>query len=195
MRKGKASFLLILGMALVAVSFCALLFFGLRSHLGMKKGQRVVSQLEQLLPEREPGIPGIYSDPAMPALEIEGEDYVGILEVPAFGITLPVADIWDSGKLYAAPRRFFGSVYEAPLVIGGADAKGQFAFCGQIDPGAVITFTDMTGAEFTYVVTRVDRASHAGAQWLTKDSFPLTLFCADSGSMEYLAVRCVLSVT
>ena len=116
-----------------------------------------------------------------------------MLELPAIGLTLPVADAWDSGDLYAGPRRFFGSAYDRSLVIGGADQEGQFAFCSKVDIGAMLTVTDMTGAQFHYTVTRVDRAEHAETAWLTQPGHDLTLFCRAAYSMEYIAVRCKLT--
>ena len=76
------------------------------------------------------------------------------------------------------------------MVIGGADDPRQFGFCDEIDLGVTVTVTDMTGAEFTYTVSRVDRSSSAEASWLTDAQHDLTLFCRDQYSMEYLAVRC-----
>ena len=114
-----------------------------------------------------------------------------MLEVPAFGLALPVADQWDSKNLHFPPGRFSGSAYDNTLVIGGADSQGQFSFCDKIDNGAVITVTDMTGVRFTYTVFRVDRAKHAESQWLVADDYDLTLFCRDAYSMEYIAVRCI----
>ena len=43
-------------------------------------------------------------------------------------------------------------------------------------PSFVIV-TDMTGVQFAYTVTGVDRAKHAETQWLTEEGCDLTLFC------------------
>lgn len=188
--KRKVPLLLILGIFLICASLCILAFFGIRAHLGAKNCQKILSQMELILPERTQGVPGTYPDSAMPALALDGVDYAAILEIPAYGITLPVADKWEPKKLYAAPSRFCGSAYDNTLVIGGADSSQQFSFCDKIDIGAMITVTDMTGVQFSYTVSRVDRAKQADAQWLSADDFDLTLFCRDTYSLEYIAVRC-----
>ena len=59
-------------------------------------------------------------------------------------------------------------------------------------PSFVIV-TDMTGVQFAYTVTGVDRAKHAETQWLTEEGCDLTLFCHDIYAMEYIAVRCVFA--
>lgn len=193
MQKKRASFLGILGIGLILCSAAMLLFQHFRAHTAAVSAKAVVSQMEAMLPERTAGIPGIYADPAMPVLELEGEDYSGLLDVPAFGVTLPVGSSWDPGKLSRYPCRFWGSVNDNSLVIGGTDQQGQFDFCDKIDLGAIITVTDMTGAKFTYSVTQVDRARHADADWLCSEAYDLTLFARANFSLEYIAVRCSLS--
>lgn len=189
MLKRKTTLLLILGIALIAISLCFVLAGLIRSHIGNRTCQKVVARMEEILPERTPGTPGLYPDTGMPTLEIDGVDYVAMLEIPSAGVELPIANNWDGKKLSRSPARFSGSAYNHTLVIGGADQAKQFSFCGQIDQGALVTVTDMTGAQFTYRVSRIDRGKHAEAQWLS--GADLTLFCRDTFSMNYIAVRCV----
>lgn len=191
MRKAKKTLPLILGVVLVVCGLCGLLAFHLRGELGVRECQKTVEKMEQLLPERTPGVPGSYVHTAMPVLQIDGKDHVAIVEIPAYGIRLPVAADWDAEGLYASPSRFYGSAYDHSLVIGGADHPRQFGFCDQIDIGAMVTVTDMTGAVFSYKVVTVERAEHAQSRWLLSEEYDLTLFCRDSGSMKYVAVRCV----
>ena len=182
---------LLLGIGLLLGSLGILVFLGIRIHTGNQNSREVVSQIISLLPERTQG--ETRPDSQMPVLALAEADYAALLEIPAFGVTLPVADKWDSRNLYSAPRRFCGSAYDSTLVIGGADSPGQFSFCDKIDSGALVFVTDMTGSRFSYTVARVDRAKHAEAQWLQSSDWDLTLFCRDMYSMEYIAVRCVLS--
>lgn len=193
MKKHKIPLLLVVGICLVLISVSLLLAFHVRGYLGNQHSQKIVLQLNEILPDRTTGIPGTYSVSGMPILEIESVDYVAILEIPVFGITLLVADNWDNKHLHSAPGRFWGSAYDNTLVIGGTDSPQQFSFCAEIDNGATITVTDMTGAKFTYTVFRVDRAKDAETQWLAQTDCDLTLFCRDAYTFEYIAVRCVFA--
>ena len=150
-------------------------------------------EMNQLLSDRISGVSGEYSDSVMPVLEISGVDYVALLEIPAQGVVLPVSDQWNSTGLSRSPARFSGSAYDSTLVIGGADHPGQFGFCDEIEHDAVLNITDMTGVQFSYIVSRVDRAKHAQTQWLQNEEYDLTLFCRSAYSMEYIAVRCNLA--
>ena len=192
MKKRKFPLFLVLGICLILVSISLVFVFQIRMHMGAQHCQAILWRMEQVLPERTAGVPGSYLTSAMPVLEIEDADYVAMLEVPSFDVALPIADQWDGNDLFSTPRRFYGSAYDNTLIIGGVDDPRQFGFCDKIEHGARIIVTDMTGAQFTYTVSRIDRAKHAEAQWLMDADYALTLFCHDVYSMEYIAVRCDL---
>ena len=190
MKKGKFPIVLVLGICLVVVSFTLIVGLQIRTHIGANESQKVVARMNELLFERIEGVPGTYPNLNMPVLEINDVDYVALIEIPSLNLSLPVADVWNSQKLYHSPARFYGSCYDHSLVIGGADNSYQFSFCDKIDNGTVIIVTDMTGTQFSYTVSRVDRSKSAERNWLISRDYDLTLFCRDALSMEYVAVRC-----
>lgn len=190
MRSKKRSILMPLGIFLLAAGLCLAAALPVGMHLGAKKCQTVLTEMLERLPERWVGNAEDTLAPGMPALSLDGTDYVALLEVPEFGVTLPVAKTWDPRKLFVTPARFSGSVYDGSLVIGGADLPQQFFFCDQIGHGAAVLVTDMTGGQFSYTVTRIDRARKAESSWLAVSDHALTLFCRDLYTMEYVAVRC-----
>jgi len=191
MKKQKIPLALALGIGLVLISVSVLAVFQLRMHIGTQQSQRILTKITEVLPERTLGTPELYPDPGMPILEIDGVDYVALLEIPSFGVALPIADKWDGKKLFDSPARFYGSAYDHTLVIGGTDDPQQLGFCDKIEHGAIVTVTDMTGAQFVYRVSGINRAKHANAQWLTDADCDLTVFCHDMYTTEYIAVRCV----
>jgi sortase A len=178
----------LVGIGLILASLGLLLL----SSLGSRQAQIIVEQIRQCLPQRITGYEGIYTDTDMPVLALEGTDYVGILDLPGYGVQLPVGSVWETGKLTTHPCRFWGSAYDGTLVIGGSGDKGQMDFCGKVNQGDRLRFTDMTGAEFDYQVTWVDRSKSAEASWLMKEEHDLTLFARDPYSLQYIAVRCDL---
>ena len=190
MKKGKFPIVLVLGICLVVISFALIVGLQIRTHLGANESQKVVTRMNELLSERIEGVPRTYPNLNMPILEINDIDYVALIEIPSLNLSLPVADVWNSQKLYNSPARFYGSCYDHSLVIGGADNSYQFSFCDKIDNGTVIIVTDMTGTQFSYTVSRVDRSKSAESNWLISRDYDLTLFCRDALSMEYVAVRC-----
>ena len=174
--------LILFGVALLAVSL-------LRGYAGAGQNQRILARLDTILTEKNMGIPGSDPETPMPVIQLEGQDYVAVVEIPDHCVLLPVLDRWDPGKIPMCPARFYGSTNAQTLVIGGADDPRQFGFCDQIELGQEVIITDMTGTRFSYTVTAVDRADHADADWLTERA-SLTLFCREQYAAQYIAVRC-----
>lgn len=180
----------LLGFLLMAASLCLLLFTQFRTSRAEKACADTFSKIEALLPAPMAGLAGEYANPEMPVLQIDGQDYACLLEVPGYGIKLPVANQWDRRDVFSHPCRFFGSAYDDTLIIGGADQAGQFDFLSRLDIGECIRITDMTGTEFRYEVARIDRSSSAAYEVLASEAYGLTLFVRSSHFREYILVRC-----
>lgn len=180
----------VLGCLLILGSVGILLFFQLHAKIAQGDAARIAEKICGSLPPRSPGMMQMYFGREMPVLQVEGQDFAGLIEVPAFGKQLPIYSSWDAGKVTSFPCRFWGSAYDGTLVIGGADQEGQFDFLDQIEPGSIIRVVDMTGAEFVYTVTRVDRSETAEAEVLMDTDADLSLFVRDAYAMVYIIVRC-----
>lgn len=175
------------GVALVAVGVCAAAAMGLLRHRGARQAADVAARIEAALPPRTVGAQEAYSVMQMPALNVEGEDFVALVEIPAYGVKLPLCNEWKTAKLYRYPCRFDGTVYDGSLIVGGGTE--QLACLRQAQHGDEVRVTDMQGGVFTYAVTRIRRARHADTATLHSDA-PLTLFVRDGYNMEYIIVEC-----
>ncbi|MBO4289732.1 MAG: sortase [Lachnospiraceae bacterium] len=132
--------------------------------------------------------------PDMPTVEIEGYEYIGVIEVPAEEISLPVMAQWDYVRLKISPCRFTGSYYTNDLVICGHNYSRHFYQLLSIAVGTDVYFTNVDGVQYHYVVTNreevypmeVDRMTDAAA-----GKWDLTLFTCFLGGRTRCAVRCV----
>ena len=185
---------LLLGIVLILISLGFLVFSLIKNHVDDENAQNVADQIRSLLPPITPGSMEDRSDNSMPVLQLNGQDYLALLEVPSQNVCLPVAAGWDVNALSALPRHYFGSAYNNTLIIGGSDRAGQFDFCPKIDIGEAVTVTDMTGSRYTYRVTKIQRASSVDAARLTQGNPGLTLFAKDSSTFDYIILRCQLSL-
>lgn len=93
----------------------------------------LIEKIEAALPERSAGVIENRADSAMAAVEIDGIDVIGLLELPGRGIKLPVSAEWDSSEQSFRPARFMGSVYDGTLIVGGRSEDGNFDFIDQLD--------------------------------------------------------------
>lgn len=184
---------LIAGCLLIAGSLALFLSVRIGTAQAQKQNTQMVQTIHGMLPPMQPGITDQFTNMSMPTLEIDGEDYTGLIEIPALGVTLPLADKWDKRTAMKHPCRFAGTVYDSTLIVGGADRPGQFAGFDMIQPGSTVTVTDMTGWTFDYVIHRIDRSSAVSEEVLKAGNADLTLFVRNAYGLDYILLRCVAS--
>ncbi|MDO4623368.1 MAG: sortase [Eubacteriales bacterium] len=138
--------------------------------------------MDELFPDRE-----------MPVKTINGRDYIGVLEVPSQGLSLPVMSSWDYSGLNISPCRYSGSLYKNNMVIAGHDYYTHFTPLKWLSLGDEIIFTDMDDQRYEFVVADRQTLRPIQVEEMTKDSddWDLTLFtCTTDGSARY-TVRCI----
>lgn len=190
MKKSLSRICQILGVLLILIGVGSMLLLHSNARNAARAARETAQQIASILPARQPGITGEYSDPEMAVMQIDGIDYAGLVEVPSLGIMLPIASQWDAYALLRVPCRYYGSVYSSDLILGGSNQEGQFDFCEKLQLEDIILVTDMTGAEFRYKVSRIDRSGSADTARLQEGDWPLTLFTKDSYDNKYILVRC-----
>lgn len=191
--KKPLNFMQIFGILLILASL--LLYTGteLFAYYCAGSTAQITERLEAILPDGGNGNPGDYSEADMPVVQLYRQDFCGLLRVPSFGITLPIGASWDTTRIFTYPCRFWGSVYDSSMVIGGSDRQEMLDFCMRVDHGEKIVITDMTGTRFPYTVELVERRKEAVSEQLLEGTWDLTLFVKDSVSLEYIFVRCSFS--
>lgn len=137
--------------------------------------------------------PDYMLDPSrdMPAAQIGGSAYVGILDIPSLSISLPIADDWKNGDLDCTPCRYYGSAYTDDLVLLGHNYAAHFGALRELVPGDTVTFTDADGNEFFYSVCDAEVLPPDAVGEMVNGDWDLTLFTCTVGGQNRLAVRCV----
>ena len=127
---------------------------------------------------------------AMPEETIDGRNYIGVLDIPALELSLPIISEWSYDALQTAPCRYSGSAYLDNLVIAGHNYRSHFASLPQLQPGDTVTFTDMDGNVFSYEVSSLETLSSYAISDMTSGDWDLTLFTCTVGGQSRLAIRC-----
>ena len=127
---------------------------------------------------------------AMPEENIDGRSYIGVLDIPALELSLPIISEWSYDALQTAPCRYSGSAYLDNLVIAGHNYRSHFASLPQLQPGDTVTFTDMDGNVFSYAVSSLETLSSYAISDMTSGDWDLTLFTCTVGGQSRLAIRC-----
>ena len=176
------------GVGLLSAALVTLFFWQRGIHTSAERAAEAVAALRTLLPSPQGAVPEARRDNSMPVLSLEGEDYIGILEIPAFGSVLPVGAHWGHSSRY--PCRLSGSVYDGSIRIGATTQAGQYDFYRDISVGNALYFTDMTGNRYGYVVVDIRYTRHAGEETPDSREADLTLFLQNVYAFEYIQIYC-----
>ncbi len=146
---------------------------------------------EETIPSLD--IPAYLRDPnmEMPTAQINGQDYIGVVEIPALELSLPVISEWSYPRLKIAPCRYQGSAYLNDLIIMAHNYKSHFGTLLSLKIGDTVYFTDMDENVFAYEVVELETLGGTDVEEMTTGDWDLTLFTCTVGGKTRVTVRCV----
>ena len=162
-----------------------------QSHQAAQVLQEEIVEFQEIVVNDVPDYQ-VVPDMEMPAIEIDGERYVGMLSIPALELELPIIEEWTDAGLKKAPCRYGGSVYADNLVIVGHNYRKHFSKLKTLETGTEINFTDADGNLFQYTIGWVEVLEENDISGMTDASeWDLTLFTCTYGGKERYTVRCI----
>ena len=165
---------------------------------------KVLQELDSICPEEpqaenpetadpsEVEIPDYILDPSreMPAVEIDGSVYIGVLTLPSLELELPVMETWSYPNLRIAPCRYSGSVYQDDMIIAAHNYRTHFGHLKELGTGDEVRFTDMEGNVFRYTVAELETLGKYDVDDMKSGDWDLTLFTCTYGGQSRVTVRC-----
>ena len=150
------------GLLLIAAALLLTVYNIRESDRAGAESEEMVVRMESLtaaLPERletekKELVPEYKKNPEMemPTVEVNGQECVGMIEIPALGLKLPVISEWSDAKLKKAPCRYSGSAYLKNMIIAGHNYRTHFSGIKRLNPRDSVVFTDADGNVFSYEV-------------------------------------------
>lgn len=131
----------------------------------------------------------------MPTKTIDGFSYIGVLDIPALDISLPIMADWSYPKLKIAPNRYLGSVYTDDMIIAGHNYRNHFGSLKVLSYGDKISFTDMDGNIFDYKVVAVEELKATDVQLMEDGDWDLTLFTCTLGGERRTTIRTMRTIS
>ena len=159
------------------------------AHAGAE-AQTVVADLQQKVETPEPEAESGPLDPELPVVEIDGNEYVGEISIPAIGIDLPVMSEWSYPRLKIAPCRQFGSSRTDDLVIAAHNYESHFGKIGTLALGDEVRFTDMDGIENHYTVSAIEVHDPTDVEAVEHSGHDLVLYTCTYGGKTRIVVFC-----
>ena len=147
---------------------------------------------ERLETEKKELVPEYKKNPemGMPTVEVNGQECVGMIEIPALGLKLPVISEWSDAKLKKAPCRYSGSAYLKNMIIAGHNYRTHFSGIKRLNPGDSVVFTDADGNVFSYEVAEIETVGGYDIEKMEAGDWDLTLFTCTNKGKARAAVRC-----
>lgn len=194
------------GLLLIAAGLCLAGYNLWDAHLATDSVAKLIQELEaqtdstteyQSLevpdqPERK--TPAYLLDPNidMPTIELDGNEYIGTLEIPSLELSLPVMSEWSYQGLKFSPCRYAGSAYLNDLIIAAHNYPAHFGLLWELKEGDAVIFTDIDGNQFSYAVSEMDQLPSIALKEMESGTWDLTLFTCTVGGKARVTVRCIL---
>lgn len=193
MKNKRGTLLMSIGALLIAGALFLLVF----NHMQEKQAERIAAGTVRVLTQEIiPKLPDTAEDTQTTATQIqsvnvEGEDYIGVLDIPSLGLSLPVMDNWNYPKLRKAPCRYSGSFLSNDMIIAGHNYKRHFGQLSRLNQGDMITYTDVDGFVYTYLVADIETLAGTDVNGMKSGNWDLTLFTCTYGGISRVTVRCL----
>jgi sortase A len=130
------------------------------------------------------------TDKEMPVVTIDGQDYIGRIDIPELNVSLPVLSEWSYPNLKIAPCLYYGTVYKKNMVIAAHNYYSFFGYIKNLQQGSKVVFTDAEGKEYDYEVQEVTLLSPYDVDDMTSGEYALTLFTCNYSGKQRVTVRC-----
>ena len=197
-------FFTVTGLLLLAAALLLALYNIRTQKTADEAAENTVEQLEPLIEESksksaqtadgssEEVLPDYVLNPEMdmPEQTVDGNAYIGILEIPSLDLSLPVMSEWSYPGLAVSPCRYCGSAYLNDMVIAAHNFDYHFGCIKTLSPGDEVTFTDIDGNVFRYEVAEIETLQPTDVEALTDSDWDLTLFTCTIGGASRVTVRC-----
>ena len=188
------------GLLLIAAALALVAYNIADAQRAAKSAAQALEALEQASPAvsaAEPdAVPAYVADPdmEMPTVTVEGNDYIGQLDIDALGLSLPVISEWSYPALKVAPCRYTGSAYQNNMIIAAHNYSSHFGRLSQLSAGDAVRFTDVDGNVFTYTVSQIEDLPGTAIEEMQAGDWDLTLFTCTLGGRTRVTVRCTVTV-
>ena len=170
------------GMLLIFLSFALMLWNIHCDRNAARSARAVIAQLDVRMPTPP-------TRALLPTVAVaQGEQSIGILEVPTLGLKLPVLRDCTDRALETAPCRYTGTAQEGTLVIAGENCRSHFGMLRGLAAGDTVYFTETDGKAYAYAVSALETVSDPVG--MIAGDWDLTLFTGTFSGRGRVTVRC-----
>ena len=180
----------------LVMAFSAACLFSVYEEQARIAGDSAEALLQELRQEMETtvqpdtALPEEAETAPLPQTTLKGYAVVGILQVPAVGLELPVLDNWNYDLLQIAPCRYSGNAKDGDLILLAHNYDRHFGRFKDLKAGDAVTFLSVDGTAYKFEVSATELLKKTELEKLTASEHDLTLFTCTKGGYSRVVVRC-----
>ncbi len=182
--------LVTLGLILILFAVALFLYNNFENKKAQEQSNRVMDAIIDTVDNNQTNDEIDPFDTEMKVVDIEGNDYIGYLDIPELNVTLPVMSECDYSRLRVAPCRYYGSIKTDNLVICAHNYKSHFGYIGELSLDSMVMFTDMEGTKNMYTVTSVEILHPTDTELVKDTGDDLILYTCTYSGRTRIVVRC-----
>lgn len=175
----------IFGLVLICSALSLLFYNSYQEQKAYKETENVLSALEG---ETQNSTQTDSSNET--TVDVNGYDYIGVIEIPKIEIKLPVLSEWDYARLKIAPCRQFGSISTDDIVIAAHNYKKHFGSLSSLNIGDEIILTDTSKNTHEYSVARIEVLNPTDVEKVQNSGYDLVLYTCTYGGKTRVTLFC-----
>lgn len=177
-RHKKALILIILGIVFISTALGLIIYNNYIDNRAGQKSQELLKELENSIENNNKEI-----------IAINGDEYFGIIEIPAINIKLPIMNDWNDKHLKVSPCIYYGSIETNNLVICAHSYKSLFRYIKKLKDEDKAIITDLNGKKYLYKVEVIEILSPTDIKDMIDSDFDLTLYTCTNDNQNRVTVR------
>ena len=185
-RSGKI--LVILGCILIMTSGLMMYYNSYINKKAFTESKKIYQEIQTRVIEDNKEESIVYNEEEK-AISIDGNNYIGIINIPALELELPVMADWDYKKMQIAPCRYYGSILTNDLVICAHGYDNLFGRIKKLTAGDLLVLTDINNKEYIFKVEVIEVLSPNDVKEMIESEFDLTLYTCTTDNLNRVTVR------
>lgn len=181
----KGLVLIIVGNIFLLISVLMVIYNNCESKNAGIKSKNVYEMIQKSLQDEK----NIAINNEMKEVNIEGNNYIATINIPALNLNLPVQSVWDYDKMKTTPCRYYGSIFTNDLVICAHSYDTLFGEIKNLKVGDKLILTDMSNNKYIYEMKVIEILSSYDVKEMIESDFDLTLYTCTTDNLNRVTVR------
>ena len=176
--------ILFLAIIILSLSLGLFIYLNINISLNVNNNEKVVAKINSIFPESDLEI-FVDNEFRLPKLQINGTDYVGIINLLDNNVLLPVTSKCNSSLLNIQSACNYSS---SPFAVLGTTLKDSFNSFSSYNVNDIVMFTNTLGQTFQFKMKGIRRLNSLN-DYLRYDG-DLMILIKDYSNMKYILVIC-----